>query len=494
MCLAGIHNRGRVIRQLGQSQLFIDEASKSAVISRDDVITFLSRCSPRLGRSLLSGVSSVPPMHSRTGRSSVTVEDTLHLQADPPIDSLAKAVREVRRAVSDSVIETARSATKVGVLLSGGFDSTLLCLTLAAARIPFSCYIVEYEGRVGPKEFSYAASVAAKTGATLRRVKIPLRDILECADQVARARALPCVTWVAANQMRASEAAAKDGCDVVLSGFGSDEVFGGYTHFGLTALAFNDQLRALGERAWDVMLGVPSQARTKALFRGLCSAVSHRTLQAIFQDCDLPRVVEEDLVLLVRAWRNMLPHYGYDALMLITELTVRSFDVIVEELRTASQLAGVRAEFPFLSSPVVRVGIRTPISYKYVVGSAPGLRFPPSGNAVEKYVLRLAFDDVVPQVVAQRRRRMFTAPFPTVLLDPAIREKLITAVTNSPVWRDIGAVGVDRLVSWRGGGDPWDGPFRAWTAYQVCNWYDSDGPSRFKTRVERMNRQHGVYA
>ncbi len=121
---------------------------------------------------------------------------------------------------------------KFGVLFSGGVDSTFIALTLKKLGLEFTCYVAAYDsGNMSPAEdLLYAKKAAEKHGLKLSVVKIKEKDI-----QAMLKKIVPLIedsnvvkVGVALPFYAACKKARKDGCKVIFSGLGSEELFAGY--------------------------------------------------------------------------------------------------------------------------------------------------------------------------------------------------------------------------------------------------------------------------
>lgn len=121
---------------------------------------------------------------------------------------------------------------KVGVLFSGGIDSTFICLVLRELGIEFTCYTAAVDdGQLAPsKDMVASKEIAKKYGyehkvLTIGRDEIPaycekVIPLIEDSNVVKVGVALPFFL--------ACEEAQRDGVRVLLSGLGSEEIFAGY--------------------------------------------------------------------------------------------------------------------------------------------------------------------------------------------------------------------------------------------------------------------------
>ena len=139
-----------------------------------------------------------------------------------------EAVRERLEAAVESHLLAAD--VPVGVLLSGGLDSSLLVALLAArgrTRIPtFSIGFADQPEEAG-NEFHYSDSVARRFGTRHHRYHISDREMLAALPEALAAMSEPMFSqdnvafWLLAREVKKEVKA-------VLSGQGADEVFGGY--------------------------------------------------------------------------------------------------------------------------------------------------------------------------------------------------------------------------------------------------------------------------
>ncbi len=203
--------------------------------------------------SAYAGVETVPPgsllrVDLESGRvESRVVEDagTLVTRLEqPPGPGWEEALGEELRS---AVRLRLRSDVPVGILLSGGVDSTLVAGL--AARLGEGGDISWYAGdtRKG-NDLGFARQVAESLDVPLQVVDVRADE--QTLDLVARMTAqyeLP--VWLLGNSIamfRMYEAMHAEGIRVVLDGTGGDEIFGGYFRF-YARNAVSDQF---GRRAW----------------------------------------------------------------------------------------------------------------------------------------------------------------------------------------------------------------------------------------------------
>ncbi|MEV5149498.1 N-acetylglutaminylglutamine amidotransferase [Streptomyces sp. NPDC052727] len=187
-------------------------------------------------RTVLNGVRKLPPATVRVVEPDGTYRDHRYWQPsytrraeyagmtadewrDAVLDALRVAVR--RRTVAD---------VPVGVLLSGGLDSSLIVALLAdEGRRDLMTFSVGFETEGGEKgdEFRYSDLVAREFGTDHRRLMVPSERVSTALDGAFEAMSEPMTSHDVVAFHLLSERVSKE-VKVVQSGQGADEVFAGY--------------------------------------------------------------------------------------------------------------------------------------------------------------------------------------------------------------------------------------------------------------------------
>ena len=131
----------------------------------------------------------------------------------------------------DKAIKKRIPQKNFGLLFSGGIDSTFLAKYFMDNNYDFTCYtaVLDTENKE-PSDLTYAKKIAKELNLNLKIKKITLEQIpnylkkivplIEDSNVVKVGVALPFYL--------ASEMAKEDGCKVIFSGLGSEEIFAGY--------------------------------------------------------------------------------------------------------------------------------------------------------------------------------------------------------------------------------------------------------------------------
>lgn len=140
-------------------------------------------------------------------------------------------IKRKTRGLLDKAIQKRIPTKKFGLLFSGGIDSTYLAYWLKSRGYDFTCYtaVLETDG-VPPTDLVSAQKVAQELGLNLKIKKIKLSDVPSYLQKV-----VPLIedsnvvkVGVALTFYAACELAKEDGCKVIFSGLGSEEIFAGY--------------------------------------------------------------------------------------------------------------------------------------------------------------------------------------------------------------------------------------------------------------------------
>jgi asparagine synthase (glutamine-hydrolysing) len=331
-------------------------------------------------RTILAGVRKLPPATVRviepdgTSRSEVywRVDYTrsaadLALSAEEWADRVLEALRVSvdRRMVAD---------VPVGVLLSGGVDSSVIVALLAEAGQTglktFSIGFEDAHGEVG-NEFQYSDLIAERFGTDHHKIYVPSTEMIEALPATVAAMHEPMVSYDNVGFFLLSREVAKH-IKVVQSGQGADEVFAGY-HWYPPMAAANDPLATYAGAFFD---------RPDARLR---------------EEVSSPYLADHDASLAFVA-----DHFGQDGAddpvdkALRIDSTVMLVDDPVKRVDAMTMAWGLEARVPFLDHELVELAARVPPEVKLAQG----------GKGVLKDVARR----LVPHEVIDRKKGYFPVP------------------------------------------------------------------------------------
>jgi asparagine synthase (glutamine-hydrolysing) len=137
-----------------------------------------------------------------------------------------QTIEDLRECLAQTVKLHMQSDVPVGLTLSGGLDSTILCYDAMQAG-NLACYSLEHP--VAEAETPVIDETVRIWG--LKHTYVPCSDVetVECVDEILRLMDQPFRATQTLYQYGIRKAAAADGVRVLITGDGADEVFAGYT-------------------------------------------------------------------------------------------------------------------------------------------------------------------------------------------------------------------------------------------------------------------------
>ena len=330
-------------------------------------------------RTILAGVEKLPPatwMRIDAG-GKVEQQTWWTLQFGPQGEEVNYGFEEWRdrtlQAMREAVEIRQRAAVDVGVLLSGGVDSSLLVGLLREAGVEnlltFSIGFQDAGGERGD-EFQYSDLIAQHFGTRHHQLRIGEHEILEQLPQAFRAMSEPMVSHDCIAFYLLSREVAKH-CKVVQSGQGADELFAGYHWYPQV------------DGAKDAF----------AAYRAAFFDREHDEYAACVQPAWLTGDMAGEFV------REHFAQPGAEAAVdkaLRLDSTVMLVDDPVKRVDNMTMAWGLEARTPFLDYRVAELSARIPARFKL-----------PEGG---KYVLKEAARKVIPSEVIDRPKGYFPVP------------------------------------------------------------------------------------
>jgi asparagine synthase (glutamine-hydrolysing) len=335
----------------------------------------------------------------------------------------AELVEELRARIRDSVRAHLVSDVPVGVLLSGGVDSSLLAaLAAEEGGEPLRTFSIGFEER-SFDELADARLVADRYG-TRHRELVVRPDAALLLPALAEAFDEPFADSSALPTYLVSRLAA-EGVKVALSGEGGDELFGGYYTYSADLLAA--RIGGLARLARPVVERLPSSNakasldyRAKRFVRAahLPPLERHHGWKEIFSADARAELTQRrpsfDPVDLLRA--RYAETEGADDLARLQDVDLGLYlvdDLLVKTDR-ASMAHSLEARVPYLDTVVTNLALALPTRHK-----VRGLR--------KKVLLRKAAEPLLPARIVHGKKRGFSIPAAAWLrgeLEPFARETL----------------------------------------------------------------------
>ncbi|MBV9050327.1 MAG: asparagine synthase (glutamine-hydrolyzing), partial [Solirubrobacterales bacterium] len=339
---------------------------------------------------------------------------------------------ELRERLLDSVRAHLLADVPVGILLSGGVDSSALAALASRAAGRVSTFSIGFRERTF-NELDLAREVARRYDTEHHELVVSPR-IEELLPRLAKAFDEPFADSSAVPTYLVSELAAQH-VKVVLSGEGGDELFGGYETYAADELAVRvgplaARLRPVIDRLPSSDARVSFDYRAKRFVRAaaLPPLERHHGWREIFSPEQrrelLQREWQDPVVDPLRPWRERWGETEEAPLLARlqdVDLGVYLPDDLLVKTDRMSMTHGLEARVPYLDPVVAELALALPTKLK-----VRGLQ--------KKHLLRAAVRPLVPISVTRARKRGFSIPAAAWLrgeLEPFARELLSPARTRT---------------------------------------------------------------
>ncbi len=377
-------------------------------------------------RTLFAGIRKLMPGHHLTVRmEGERIRLDTRQYWDVPVPSHsgrddAEWIRECRARLEETVGMRLMSDVPLGMFLSGGVDSSAIAALMkrmVTGRV--KTYAVGYrEARFS--ELSYAAEVARHLDTEHREISIGRQDFFDAVPRLVWHEDQP-MCWPSSVSLYFVSKLASDEVKVVLTGEGSDELFGGYERY-----AWN----LINQRALPAYGALPAGVRahmrrmvggSRMLSAGLRRKLGHTVigrgaaLESLYLDnfyCAFSR--DEQSALLDcpegAVYGNFLRYFNArpDSSPLTRMLYADQKTYLVELLKKQDRMSmacSIESRVPFLDHPFVEFAAQVP----------DGLKI---RGRTQKYILKKAVEDLLPEQIVHRKKMGFPTPLRQWLLEP----------------------------------------------------------------------------
>ena len=331
-------------------------------------------------RTILNGIKKLPPASSMTFTASAEIKHRTYwsLDATRPAQTLSEEDwLKATRHVLTRAVERHRLASDVpvGVLLSGGLDSSLLVGLLADHVENLLTFSVGFEdigdGAEKGDEFEYSDQVAQHFRTNHHKFSIPNSEVLKRLPEAVKNMAEPMVSQDAVAFYLLSEKVSEE-VKVVLSGQGADEIFGGYFWYPVMNQASGTSLEKFRSNYFD---------RDHDEYLQMINPQYHVT--------DVTSVLVENELNKPQAETFLDQVLRLDATTLLVDDPVKRVD-------NMTMAWGLEARVPFLDHELVELAAKMPAELKLKEGG--------------KFPLKAIARGLIPNAVIDRPKGYFPVP------------------------------------------------------------------------------------
>jgi asparagine synthase (glutamine-hydrolysing) len=377
----------------------------------DQVMTFPGLISPR---TMFKGISSLP-----AGNYLVLKGEQLCLKEywdlDYPTIKESHDTRpeqyyadKLKEALTRSVQSRLHADVPVGFYLSGGLDSSMIAALIGEVsrdteRHSFSITFTDRE----LCEARYQRLMSRHVGSIHHEIEFDWREISQRLKQAIYHSESPLKETYNTASLALSEHARSQDILAILTGEGADELFAGYVGYRF------DQLSRQRHKTYDVHEVLENEMRSKLwndsdLFYEKDYYNYADTKKALYSADIADRFDEFDCLQFELVNKDKLRDRHYIHQRSYLDFKLRMADHLLSDHGDRMALANsIEARYPFLDLDVVEVATEIP----------PGLQLK---GLVEKHILRMAAENLVPKEILEREKYAFLAPGSPYLLNQNI--------------------------------------------------------------------------
>jgi asparagine synthase (glutamine-hydrolysing) len=418
---------GRLFAFASEIKALLEHASISAAFEEDLLPELLAFGYVSEDRTLFRNIRKLMPGHHLTlDLGKAEPRPQIERYWDVPAPESAEEfdeqgwIAETRRRLEETVRMRLMSDVPLGMFLSGGVDSSAIAAIIKrSTNGPVKTFAVGYE-EARYSELGYAAQVARAIGTEHHEVVVGMDDFFTALPRLIWHEDEP-ITWPSSVSLYFVSKLAADQVKVVLTGEGSDELFGGYERY---------RWNLLNQRGAAAYRRVPgplrSFLRSQAASSPLLSASLRRKLrhtfvgrddsvESLFLDnfyCAFSREEQNRLLASSPAavYGNYLRYWNArgESSALARMLYADQKTYLVELLMKQDQMSmacSIESRVPFLDHKLVEFSTRIPDRLKI-------------HGATQKYILKKAVEDLLPRNIIYRKKMGFPTPIRSWLLDP----------------------------------------------------------------------------
>jgi len=330
-------------------------------------------------RTVVKGIRKVKPAHYLLIDAKGKVTETRYWSLSAKRPDKAMTEQDWVTAVHDELRRAVEKRVKiadvpVGVLLSGGIDSSLLVGLLAeAGQKGLKTFSVGFEDAPEEKgnEFEYSDAVAQKFETEHHQLMVPNNQVLPRLPEAFQNMAEPMFGQDAVAFYLLSEVVSKE-VKVVQSGQGADEVFGGYFWYPRMHHSITPGIKRFSDEYFD---------RDHAEYL--------ETVNSRFHTEDVTSQLMQDLL-------DEFEADEYLDRVLAADVTTLIVDDPVKRVDNMTMAWGLEARVPFLDTQLVELAASMP----------PEMKLPNGG----KHVLKELSRGFLPDSVVNRSKAYFPMP------------------------------------------------------------------------------------
>jgi len=338
--------------------------------------------SKKTGSGIFNDIKELRPAHYLIYKNNkITIKRYWNILTKTCNDSFNEASRKVKKMLTESIVNQMVSDVPIATLLSGGLDSSIISAVVSNKikenNLSLTTYSIDYEDNdkyFKENDFQvsldeYYIDIISKSFKTNHIYKtITQSDLALYLKESLLAQDYPGMADIDSSLLWFSKEIRKD-YKVILSGECADEIFGGYPWF------YKNELNNRNNFPWINNL----EYRQKLLNKNLCKKIS------------LAKISKKEYKKTIKELSLKDRKDKYKRLFYIN--MTHFMTTLLNRKDRMTMAANLEARVPFANTNLVEYLWNLPFEYKY--------------NKVEKFLLRDAFKDLIPEQILNRKKNPY---------------------------------------------------------------------------------------
>jgi asparagine synthase (glutamine-hydrolysing) len=376
-----------------------------------------------------------------------------------------KLIKDVQSLLEKAVQRQLVSDVPLGVLLSGGIDSSAIVAYASRHIDNLDTYSIEYDFNIGGEsELGNAALIAKKFNTNHHELKASADDIIDVFSKLVYQFDDPFSDAANIPLYLLAKVCSEDKT-VILQGDGGDEFFGGYRRYNVLAwenfwkVASTIAHKIIPSNEWSIRMkrisNILKQDDAMKMALYITEDVPYESPYDILTPEYKNFISSEDPFRAYRKFNEEYKNFDIVQRMMFADVHILLNHTYLEKVDKATMLCSMEARVPFLDNDLTDFMLNLPSSYKVRRGQ-------------KKYLLRTALRGLIPDQILDGKKRGFDVPYKMWLKD-GLFDFAMATFEDSQNGNILDGVKLINLLQRHKGGEGNYGPL-LWKALVMAHW------------------------
>lgn len=404
--------------------LLIFSSEKKAILKSKEVnvsinnqalIEYIWYGNPLGSNTFYNEITELEPGYSiKINKNKISKKKFFNINNIKEIDiSEQEAIKKIRILFRDSIKRHLISDVPVGVLLSGGIDSSSITAYASKfLKIPIKTYSIYFDYDKGANELSLAKKIAKKFGTDHTEIKISGNDLINVLESLDMSHDEP--FGDAANiPLYLITRKLKNKIKVILQGDGGDEFFGGYSRYN--TIKNKNKWKILNFLPKIINLVKPNNTQILRIQRFLNAITTKNpylrnalllTMESKYSNPIrvFNKSIKNDLKKLdpFKRYKEVYSEYSEklddSQALFFTDSQIILKDTFFEKVDKSTMANSIEVRVPFLDKNLTEFMLSLPSKLK-------------TKNGVQKYLIKKAMEGIIPNDILYGKKTGFSVPY-----------------------------------------------------------------------------------